>query len=174
MLRKITTYLSLALLLLTSAVPMPGMTPTPQAEAWLSAAMWTHGTSVQTWLGNGIGMTRYGYYTRVDYGKSGAATWFHFAIPTPVGLSNVRQKIDKVMLQFETYGATVTNVHIYDGQNLLKEHNNLKLSGNWDFAEFDVPGKPEVFRGIGISVAVALGNGSPRYILFKAAGADFL
>jgi hypothetical protein len=158
MLRKITTYLSLALLLLTSAVPMPGITPIPQAEA-LSAAMWTHGTSVQVENPGVVNIIRFEDYTSVG-GNPGGATWLHFAIPTPVILSDVRQQIDSLVLVFETIsGATVTNVHIYDGERRIKEHNNLNLSGNWEYAVLDVPEKPVVSWGVGISVRVSFAPG---------------
>jgi hypothetical protein len=170
MLQKLATCLSLSALLLTSAVPMPAIAPTPQAEA-ISAAMWTHGTSVQVEHPSVVAVKRYGFYTRAD-GNAGAATWFHFAIPTTVILSDVRQQIGSVILRFEATGATVTNVHVYDGAAIIAAYDGLNLSGTHEFARFDVPGTPEVFWGIGISVRVQFSTDASRYILFETAGAD--
>jgi hypothetical protein len=172
MLQKLVTCLSLSLLLLTSALPIPAITPTPQAEA-VSAAMWTHGTSVQVENPGVVNVTRYGFYTRVD-GNSGAATWFHFAIPTTVILSDVRKQVDSVILQFESLGAAVTNVHVYDGPAKIAVYDSMNLAGTHNSERFPVPGKPSVFSGIGISVRVQFSTSSPRYILFKTAGADLL
>ena len=167
------TCLSLSLLLLTSALPIPAITSTPQAEA-ISAAMWTHGTSVQVENPGVVKVTRYGFYTRVD-GNSGAATWFHFAIPTTVILSDVRKQVDSVMLQFESLGATVTNVHIYDGPAKITVYDGLNLAGNHNFERFDVPGNPDVLWGIGISVRVQFSHGlTSVYPLQDGRGRPFI
>ena len=144
MLQKLVTCLSLSLLLLTSALPIPAITSTPQAEA-ISAAMWTHGTSVQVENPGVVKVTRYGFYTRVD-GNSGAATWFHFAIPTTVILSDVRKQVDSVMLQFESLGATVTNVHIYDGPAKIAVYDSMNLEGHQNFPSSTCQGIPSSSR----------------------------
>ena len=73
--------------------------------------------------------------------------------------------------------ATVTNVHVYDGEQKIVSHDGLNESptGNFAFRRFDVPGKPDVLCGTGISIGVRFGGGSAaeRTLEFSSAGIDF-
>ena len=107
----------------------------PAAEIAASAvaithASWIHGHSMQIeYPDRLVSQRRIGYWIDVE-GKSGSTNWFHFAIPTPVIVNDVRLKVDSVMLRFSTgsVDAFVDNVHVYDGETLIAAHNNLGLS----------------------------------------------
>lgn len=138
-------------------------------------AMWIHGHSICIENPNRMDddTRRAGGFIRL-IGLPNNHNWFHAAIPTPVIVEDHRLKIDSLMLRFRTSGATLTRVHIYDGQNQIMLHNGLSLNPNdWAFERFDVASKPEVRWGIGISFRVDFGSGANRKIEVSAAGGDF-
>jgi hypothetical protein len=141
--------------------------------------MWIHGTSIQVEYTDRIGsIIRRGFHTHIEC-KPGLANWFHFAIPTPVIVSDGRLKIDSVMLMFKTGSADVAvkSVHVYDGPNKIASYDYdwaHALKGDHPFERFDVPGQPEVLWGIGISVQVGAGvENMAHWIEFSSAGGDF-
>jgi hypothetical protein len=141
----------------------------------LAQAMWTHGTSVQVeYVDRVRSIFRRGYHTRIVH--AAGDNWFHYAIPTPVIVSDRRLRIDSVMVTFETGDqATVRNVHIYDGPRRIATHDNLSLMGDHPFERFPVSGAPEVQWGVGISVRVEFGvDLAGAWVQFVTAGADFL
>jgi hypothetical protein len=144
----------------------------------IANASWAHGTSLQVEVeGNVESIRRYGFFTRV-VGMPNTTNWYHFAIPTPVIVSNRRLTFARAMLRFVTGGtnAVVRDVHVYDGHARLVAHDFVNLSGNQDFAVFGVPHKPPVFWGAGISIGVQTGNGTAaqRRMDFISAGIDFI
>jgi len=146
------------------------------AEARVAYASWIHGHSMQVEYPDRIAsVRRAGFSINID-GKPGTSNWFHFAIPTPVLIDDVRLRIDKAMLRFTTgsVDASVKNVHIYDGEKLIAEHNNVNLSKENYFAEFVVPDRPLVLWGLGISIGVGFGvEMMDHHMDFIAAGCDF-
>jgi hypothetical protein len=73
--------------------------------------------------------------------------------------------------------ADVTNVHVFDGEVRIEAHDNLDLSpAEWAFHRFDVPGKPEVLWGVGVTVGVRFNGASDaeNTLEFASAGVDFL
>jgi hypothetical protein len=142
----------------------------------VSHAMWVHGSSVEAESPNLLLIeTKKGFYTIFE-GKAGTRNWFHYAIPTPVIVSNSRLKLDSVMIKFLAHpDVWVTNVHIYDGYRRIKTYDGLRLTGNHLFERFDVLDR-YVAYGIGVSVGVRFGlNKSKRhFIRFLSAGADFI
>jgi hypothetical protein len=140
-------------------------------------AMWTHGTSLLVEVeGNVESIMRYGFFTRV-IGKANTTNWYHFAIPTPVIVSNTRLSFARAMLRFITGGpsAVVRDVHVFDGSARLIAHQSVNVSGNQPFAVFGVPHKPPVYWGSGISIGVQTGSGTAlqRRMDFISAGIDF-
>jgi hypothetical protein len=109
-------------------------------------------------------------------GKPGSSNWFHFAIPTPVIINDVRLRANVVMLRFKTYSidAYIRDVHVYDGEGLIAAHNNVNMSKDHWFESFVVPDTPEVQWGLGISIGVACGVESmDHHIEIFAAGCNF-
>jgi len=144
----------------------------------LAHAMWTHGTSMQIEFPDRINSVwRAGFYTQVD-GELGTENWFHFAIPTSVIVDDKRLRVGSVMVVFRTGSADaiVRDIHIYDGEQKIAEHNGVNLSGNIGFKRFDVPTHPSVKFGIGISIGVKFGtNKNASHIMkFVTAGCDFI
>jgi hypothetical protein len=154
----------------------------PAAEIAASAvtithASWIHGHSMQIeYPERLVSQRRAGFWIDVE-GKSGSTNWFHFAIPTPVIINDVRLKVDSVMLHFSTgsVDAFVDNVHVYDGETLIAAHNDLGLSLSYNLARFAVPNKPSVYWGLGISIGVGFGvEGMNHHMNFISAGCDFV
>ena len=144
----------------------------------LAHAMWVHGTDIKVEIENNVeSLQRYGFFTRI-VGKPNTTNWYHFAIPTSVIVDSNRLAVGRAMLRFNTGGsqAVVRDVHIYDGSTRIAAHQSVNLSGNQPFAKFGVPHKPDVVWGIGISIGVRTGTGTPaqRRIDFISAGVDFL
>ena len=141
----------------------------------LAYASWVHGVSLTVELPSLLeGQRPYGGFMWVR-GKPGTTNWFHFMIPTPVIIANVRYKLDSVMLYFQTGSvvAIVRHVHVYDGPNKLVAYNNVNITGGPVRKSFAVPNRPSMVYGINIAVGVEFLNVSQsRDMYFFAAGAD--
>lgn len=143
----------------------------------IAEASWVHGTSIQIELPENIEFVRrFGFFTRI-IGRPNTTNWFHFAIPTPVIVNNVRKTFGPCMLRFSTGGAAalVRDVHLYDGEVRVVAHNNVNLSGSQPFTRFGVAHAPKVLWGVGISIGVTFGGGTAanRTMDFISAGCDF-
>jgi hypothetical protein len=156
--------------------------PAPAADIAASAvaisyASWIHGHSMQIeYPDRLVSQWRAGFSINIE-GKSGTTNWFHFAIPTPVIINDVRLKVDSVMLRFTTgsLDAFVQNVHVYDGEILIAAHNNLNFSLSNALARFGVSNRPAVQFGLGISIGVGFGvEAMDHHMDFIAAGCDFV
>ena len=148
-------------------------------------AMWTHGSGVQVENPESlVSVTRLRYCTSV-VGKPNAGGWFHFAIPTPVigtcyskaaGQEVAfRYRILRALIYIHTSGPDVriTQVHVWDGNQRRAQYDDLTITGGPLMRAFDVPGKPEVIYGIGISIRVEFGP-TGGWVSFIGAGGDFL
>ena len=143
----------------------------------VSYASWIHGHSMQIEYPERISnMYRAGFCIHVE-GWPGTSNWFHFAIPTPVIINDVRLRADSVMLNFKT-GSTdayVKDVHVYDGDSLIVEHNDINLSEQNDLLRLLIPDRPYVHLGLGISIGVEFGLEKKDHSMeFIAAGCDFV
>ncbi|MEU8263685.1 DUF6623 family protein [Micromonospora sp. NPDC048999] len=140
--------------------------------------MWTHGHTMRVENPAALASTwRAGFFSRV-VGKPNTTNWLHFAIPTSVIVKDKRQMTDSVMLRFRANSgaAAVTNVHVYDGERRIATHDGLNQSpSTFGLARFDVPGKPDVLWGIGISIGVRFSGSTDAQntLEFAAAGCDF-
>jgi hypothetical protein len=144
----------------------------------ITHAMWVHGTSMKIEYPNRLkSVWKAGFYTRV-VGKPNTTNWFHFHIPTVVIDDNKRQMIDSVMLRYRcrTHSAKIRDAHIYDGERKIVSHNNINISSTrFSFRRFNVPGKPDVRWGVGLSLGVSF-NGTTDHsntMEFSSAGCDF-
>jgi hypothetical protein len=146
--------------------------PLPQ----IAYASWIHGHSMRVEFPEQLVEQRpMGFYMRVE-GKPGTVNWFHFAIPTPVIINDVRLRADAVFLCFQTGSADaiVRDVHVYDGIGKIAEHTDVNLTReNW-YHRFEIPTRPEVWQGIGISIGVTFGvEAMNHWMEFVSAGCDF-
>jgi hypothetical protein len=143
----------------------------------IAEASWVHGTSIQIELPENVEFVRrFGFFTRI-IGRPNTTNWFHFAIPTPVIVNNVRKTFGPCMLRFSTGGtaALVRDVHLYDGEVRVVAHNGVNLSGSQPFTRFGIAHAPKVLWGVGISIGVTFGGGTAasRTMDFISAGCDF-
>jgi hypothetical protein len=110
-------------------------------------------------------------------GQANTSNWCHLAIPTPVIVDDKKLLLDSVMLRFRTSGASITRVHIYDGEKRLEPpHDGLsKSSADYCFERFTVSGTPHPRWGVGISFKVEFqGVRTDRRIEVSSAGGDFI
>lgn len=144
----------------------------------ITHAMWTHGHSIQIEYPHRLRQIwKAGFYVRL-VGKPNTKNWFHFSIPTTVIVKDKRQMIDSVMLRFRCKStlASVTNVHIYDGERRLATYDGLDMSPNsFGLERFDIPGKSSIWWGVGISVGVEFKGSTDdqNTMEFSSAGCDF-
>jgi hypothetical protein len=143
----------------------------------ITYASWIHGHSMQIEYPDRIvSERRAGFSINVE-GKSGSTNWFHFAIPTPVLINDVRLRVDAVMLRFTTgsIDAWVRDVHAYDGEKLIAAHDNVRLSKDNPFVRLVVPDRPLVLWGLGISIGASFGvEMMDHHMEFISAGCDFV
>lgn len=144
-------------------------------ETPLVHASWTHGHSVHVEVPGNLELERlYGFYSMFR-GKPNTTNWFHFAVPTPVIVSNRRLRLDSIMTLFWTDpNVYVHAVHILDANTYLKRYDGLNLSGSHWFERFDVLDN-RVRYGVGVSIGVKFtSNEGGRRILFGSCGGDFI
>ncbi len=144
----------------------------------LTHAMWIHGTSIQVeWEDRVSSIIRRGFHTHIEC-KPNTSNWFHFAIPTPVIVSDKRLRLDSVMLIFNTgFDVAIQQVHVRDGRKEppLAIYQGLSLKGDHPFERFSLPGQPEVSWGIDVAALVSVGvESGGHWIEFSGAGADFI
>lgn len=143
----------------------------------LPYASWIHGHSMQIEYPDRIAYQRRTGMSFDIEGKPGTDNWFHFAIPTPVIIDDVRLQADKVMLCFwtESADAFVQHVHVYDGRYRIAEFNDGNWSGDQPFLELRLPGVPLIEWGLGISLGVGFGVEPMSHKMeFYSAGCDFV
>ena len=140
----------------------------------LAHAMWIHGHSLHIEYPDRMESARRHGSAITLIGQANSRNWFHLAIPTPVIVDDKRLDLDSVMLRFRTSGATITRVHIYDGETRLEAHNGLSLtSTDYGFERFPASGSPHPRWGVGISFRGEFGGASEeRRIDVSSAGAD--
>ncbi len=153
--------------------------PKVQADAAIAIpyASWIHGHSVNVEYPDRILNERRTGFSFAFDGKPGTINWFHFAIPTPVIINDVRMRASSVMLIFNTgsVDAFVRDVHVYDGATRIAVHDNVNLSKNHPFERFVIPDTPQMLLGLGISIGVGFGvEMMSHHMEFFSAGCDFV
>ncbi len=161
----------------TAGALAPGKVQAAPGPINISYASWIHGRTMQIEYPDRIAVEdRNGWCAYVE-GKPGTTNWFHFAIPTPVIINDVRLQIDSVMLAFKTgsVDAVVRDVHVYDGRWRIAVFDLINLSGEQPFVRLVVPGTPPVWGGLGISVGVGFGVEAMDHTMeFYTAGCDLV
>ena len=161
-------------LVLNGATPRKALA---QDDYNISYASWIHGHSMEIEYPDRMASAiRRGYAFQVE-GKPGTNNWFHFAIPTPVIVNDVRLQIDSVMLRMTTgsVDSFVRDVHIYDGEVRIAVHNDVYLVEDNGFVRFEVPETPYLLWGLGISLGVGFGVEMMAHTMdFISVGGDFV
>jgi hypothetical protein len=143
----------------------------------ISYASWIHGHSMQIEYPDRIAYQRRTGMSFDIEGKPGTDNWFHFAIPTPVIINDVRLQADSIMLCFMTGSADafVQHVHVYDGRYGIAEFNDINLSKDQPFVRLVVPGAPQILQALGISLGVGFGvEAMDHRMEFYAVGCDLV
>jgi hypothetical protein len=143
----------------------------------ISYASWIHGHSMQVEYPDRLARQEHnGWGTDIE-GKPGTINWFHFAIPTPVIIDDVRLQADSIMLSFKTgsLDAFLRDVHVYDGGNTIAIFDNVYLSQEQPFVRLVLPDTPYMGQGLGISLGVGFGvEPMDHTMTFYAVGCDFV
>jgi hypothetical protein len=141
------------------------------------ATMWVHGSIVQI-ESEEEEVLRTGYGTKVTLATAfNVLHWFHFAITTPVILDDIRPVLKKVFVFYKTTNCSITDIHIYDGPNLVKTIEGLNLGGDHSTVidtsnSWIIDPAFTIKYGLGISIHVGFSDHFGE-ILFTAAGANF-
>jgi len=148
-----------------------------EAPVNISYASWIQGYSMQVENPERlIQDTRVGWCALV-IGQPGTENWFHFAVPTPVIVNDVRLQADSIILSFATGSADaiVRDIHVYDGWNRIAEFNGVNLSGQQYLVREIIPGTPYMGMGLGISIGVSFGvEAMDHGMEFYDVGCDFV
>jgi hypothetical protein len=95
-------------------------------------------------------------------GNEGQNTWLHFAIPTPTVQNGNRTRAESVSVAFRARShANLVEVLVYDGEKIIADHQRLGLKGDHLDSKFEIPGGPEVERGINVVVGVTFDAAAP-------------
>ena len=74
-----------------------------------------------------------------------------------------RTKAELVAVSFRARShANVAEVLVYDGEKIIAEHLGMAMKGDNLDASFEIPGSPEVDRGINVVVGVTFDQGRAR------------
>ena len=124
--------------------------------------LWMHGVNMQVEYPSRLTSVRAtGPFVRIE-GARGQNTWLHFPLPTPVVVDGARMRIEGAYVSFRTRSnASVYEVIVYDGESRIAEHMDLDLRGDHLEARFDVPGNPEIHRGINVTLGVRFDDAAP-------------
>lgn len=144
----------------------------------LNHLVWIHGTNVQVQNSDFIStLVRQGPGTRIE-GEGGKSGTVHFAIPTPMFVSEGRLSIRSVILDFISgRDARVTAVHVWDGRLRIASFEGLSLYGEHRFEKFEIEGHPSFSWGINVSVDldfIQRPEGMSPLIEFISAGGEFV
>ena len=117
-------------LVLNGAAPQKALAQA--GEFIIPYASWTHGHSMEIEYPDRMASAiRRGYAYQVE-GKPGTTNWFHFAIPTPVIINDVRLQVASIMLRMTTgsIDSFVRDVHIYDGERSPLRENSSSIAAS--------------------------------------------
>ncbi|KAF8536577.1 hypothetical protein BDD12DRAFT_988203 [Trichophaea hybrida] len=140
----------------------------------IKQAAWTHGAGVQLETPSWYAL-RQGFGTTVRPSPNSTFGWVHLVIPTPVISDGVRLNAESALIRFATGSdATITSLHVYDGEKKIVDANGLSLKGGLQTYRQAVPGRPDVLWGTVICLGVTFnGWGENAWVSFVSAGIDF-
>lgn len=124
--------------------------------------LWMHGVNMRVEYPERLTSVRAtGPFVRIE-GARGQNSWLHFPLPSPAEVDGIHMDIEGVVVSFRTRDhASVHEVIIYDGESRIAEHMDLDLRGDHLDHRFDVPGNPEIKRGINVVLGVRFDDVSP-------------
>jgi hypothetical protein len=155
----------------------PGRAQAQDGPPAVSYASWIHGNCLQVeYPDRVVRLERDGWGTVVE-GMPGSLNWFHFVIPTPVIVNDVRLHAHSILLSFSTgsVDAFVRDVHVWDGSRRIAAFDNVHLVPGEPSSRLFIPDAPAMGFGLGISLGVGFGvEPMDHSMTFYAAGCDFV
>lgn len=173
----------LAALALLAASSQPALAGPPNP---LTHAMWIHGNAVVLEHPERVRVKAMGAGIRIERTGASNQTWIHYTIPTPVVVSNIRQKLHSVMIRYvgDRSGyhldsiqnvSHIREVHVWDANQRIFTSpvlsNTHSEDHNTPFDRFELPQAKLVNFGIVISLLVDFDAGN--WIEIDSVGADF-
>lgn len=152
----------------------------------LTQAVWVHGNAVVLEHPDRVRQLSKGANTRLTQVGTNNSTWVHFVVPTPVIISDKRQKLHSVMVRYrgdpKGYNqdsilntSYVRDVHVWDGNRRIYTSGYLgaraNVSHDEPFDRFELPAPMSLNFGVVISLLVDFGEGD--WIEFDSVGVDF-
>lgn len=124
--------------------------------------LWMHGANMQVEYPNRLTSVRAtGPFVRIE-GARGQNTWVHFPLPTPAVIDGSKMRVQAAQVSFRTRDkAAVHEVIVYDGETRIAEHMDLDLRGDHLDERFEVPGSPEIGKGINITLGIRFDDAAP-------------
>lgn len=124
--------------------------------------LWMHGANMQVEYPNRITSVRAtGPFVRIE-GARGQNTWLHFPLPTPAVIDGARMRIDAALVSFRVREhASVYEIIVYDGDRRIAESMDLDLRGEYPEHRVQIPGSPEIGRGINVVLGVRFDAAAP-------------
>jgi len=156
----------------------PGPARAEEGEAiGVSYASWIHGNIMQIeYPDRLVRLEHNGWGTFVE-GMPGTVNWFHFAIPTPVIINDVRLRAHSILLSFASGSADafVRDVHVWDGGTRIAVLDEVYLAPGSPSGRLILPDTPTMGFGLGIALGVGFGvEPVDHSMTFHAAGCDFV
>ncbi|MBS0122851.1 DUF6623 family protein [Thetidibacter halocola] len=147
-------------------------------------AVWVHGSSVTPERRGDLSAAQvFGSGARY-HAKPGQRAWFHVQVPTPALIDDIRPVCTKIFLMFQTSGARMEALHVYDGAHRVAQFDDLAFDGDHHIG-FDAANArllfpcPTIQSGLSLSSlihfgpGVASGQSTDPWVHFTTAGADF-
>ena len=104
----------------------------------------------------------------------GFANWVHMPIPSKAGGTWGAQTF-KLRFYTGSVDAWVSDVHVYNGDNKVKEFTGLTYSDGWKTVQFNLGKKVLFTKGMSLAIKINAGVESMSHrLIFSGAGANFI
>lgn len=108
--------------------------------------------------------------------NTGTGNWIHIAIPSPATVDNSLMRARYIKIRFYTGSADawISDVHVWNGESLVKQFTGFNWSGDWQTQQLDLGSLINFDKGLGLSIFVRAGVESLNHkFIFSGAGARF-
>lgn len=106
--------------------------------------------------------------------KSGLYNWVHLTVPTQYG-GGVGARYVKLRFYTGSIDASVSEIHVYNGETRVKVFKGLNYSNGWKTVQLDLGSKMAFSKGMGFSVKIGAGvEMMSHQFIFSSAGANFI
>lgn len=106
-----------------------------------------------------ININRYKFGWGLDIEQSpGLGNWIHYSIPT-IPFTKTRYLLVRYEtgISGETADSMITNLHVYDGENLIYAKNSITLTGGPAITIIDMGEDKNISWGLGLSIGIGAG-----------------